>query len=139
MPVVNQFLAFLKRGCDAIYSKQKLLMFSKTEVRLQVNVFTASGVPQLPWPGVTDTILKLLLGRTVREAAVAVTGPAFATVSMQVTLLPLAAGSGESAILRERSALDVDAVSLILATNASSWLFMPPGQVRPRRELTVTF
>lgn len=82
MPVVNQFLVFLKRGCDALYSKQKLLMFLKIEARLQVNVFSASGVPQLPWPGVTDMILKLLLGRTVRETAVAVTGPAFATVSV---------------------------------------------------------
>src|SRR5688572_15763836 len=50
--------------------------------RLQINVFTASGTPQLPWLGVMDPILKLLLSRTVRDTAVAVTGPAFATVSV---------------------------------------------------------
>ena len=50
------------------------------EARLQVNMFTASGVPQLPWLGVMDTILKLLLSRTVRDTLLAVTGPAFATV-----------------------------------------------------------
>ena len=50
--------------------------------RLQINVLTASGTPQLPWLGVMDTIVKLLSSRTVRETAVAVTGPAFATVSV---------------------------------------------------------
>ena len=52
------------------------------EPRLQMNVFTPSGTPQLPWVGVMDTILKMLSGRTVRDTAVAVTGPAFATVSV---------------------------------------------------------
>ena len=50
--------------------------------KLQINVLTASGAPQVPWLGVMDTILKLLLSRTVSATAVAVTGPAFATVSV---------------------------------------------------------
>ena len=52
------------------------------ELKLQVNVLTASGAPQVPWLGVTDTILKRLSSRTVRATAVAVTGPAFETVSV---------------------------------------------------------
>lgn len=48
--------------------------------RLQTNVLTASGAPQLPWVSVMDPIRKLPLSRTVRETAVAVTGPAFETM-----------------------------------------------------------
>jgi len=88
--------------------------------RLQINVLTASGTPQLPWLGVTDTILKLLLSRAVRDTVVAVTGPAFATVRVYVTLLPIPAGSGESVMVNARSALVVVVPSLILATKASS-------------------
>ena len=88
--------------------------------RLQVKVLTPSGIPQLPWLGVMDTTLKLLFIRTVRETAVAVSGPAFGTVSVYVTLPPIPAGSGESDMGNERSALAVEVPSLILATKASS-------------------
>jgi hypothetical protein len=80
---------------------------------------------QVPWVGVADTNTTPLGRVSVKLTPVAVLGPALLTLTVYVRLPAAATGSGESALVTDRSAEAVTvvlAVALLFALLGSAWV-----------------